>query len=92
MLALVSCVVGGFVAGWVIRGLRRQRRLGAAQVRWQKIVDELQGKLALERLRIDNYIRQQPSTPEPAPAIELQLDSHLARPHARTSDSTVARA
>ena len=92
MLALVLCVVGGFVIGWMTRGLRRQRRLPAAQARWQRTVDGLQGKLALERLRMDNHIRQQPSTPEPAPTMGLQLESHLARPHARTSDSKVVRA
>ncbi len=92
MLALVMYVVGGFVAGWVTRGLRRDRRLRAAHDSWQKVVDRLQGKLALERLRMDNQAREKSDAPESAPIFELHGERHLARPRSRTSDSTAARA
>ncbi len=95
MLELAVSAVVAFLAGWIVRGRRRRNHFLAHQERWQHQIDQLQGSLALEKLRIDTYIRTHPdenAVPEEAPRLELHREVKLARPNGRKSDSSAARA
>ncbi|MCG8467244.1 MAG: hypothetical protein MJB57_03425 [Gemmatimonadetes bacterium] len=93
MLEIAGSAVVAFTLGWLLRGSRGRSAFRAQQDRWQRQVDELQGRLALERLRIDNFIRDHElEVEEEAPKLELHRDPKLARPRGRGSDSSAARA
>jgi len=95
MLELAICAVVGFSVGWFVHGWRRRTAFRTHQERWQHQVDQLQGSLALEKLRIDTYIRTHPdeiAKREEAPRLELHREAKLARPNGRKSDSSAARA
>jgi len=92
ILALAGCAIAGFVIGWSARRLRCRNEFLAVQTNWQREIDALEARIALQRLRTDNRLRQEDrEAPEP-PRLELLRDPKLARPRPRTTDSAAARA
>ena len=94
MFEVVMALFVGFSIGWLARSMRQDRRLTQASERWQATVDRLQGQLALERLRQqhEHSLEEAATSAETADVLDLGSPRHLARPQARSSDSTAARA
>lgn len=93
-LALIaSSSIVAFAAGWILRGRRRRNELTTIANEWQRQVELLEARIALDRLtreRDDDALRV--ASGDTAPVFELRHEPQLARPRARTSDSPPARA